>query len=97
MSRVTSYQPQTSRQVKTEPGQVNQTEQILQHLESGKSINPQEALDMYGCFRLGARIWDIKNHYGKNVKKEMVECETTGNKYAEYSLSDEEVKERGRL
>lgn len=37
-----------------------QSEQIAKHLESGKSITPIEALNKFGCFRLGARIFDLK-------------------------------------
>jgi len=29
-------------------------------LEKGRSITPIQALDMFGCFRLGARIWDLR-------------------------------------
>ena len=38
----------------------SQTDRILDYMLSGKSITPLEALDMFGCFRLGARIADIK-------------------------------------
>lgn len=33
---------------------------ILTHLKNGLSINPIQALKNYGCFRLGARIYDLK-------------------------------------
>lgn len=35
-------------------------QRILTHLQTGKSLTPLEALDQFGCFRLGARIWDLK-------------------------------------
>ena len=38
----------------------SQCEKILVHLQAGKSINPIQALNLYGCFRLGARIYDLK-------------------------------------
>ena len=38
----------------------SQTEYILNHLKAGKTITPIQALNLYGCFRLGARIWDLK-------------------------------------
>ena len=38
----------------------SQTDRILDYLLTGKSITPLEALDMFKCFRLGARIADIK-------------------------------------
>lgn len=40
---------------------MSQTRQIREHLESGRSITPREALRLYGCFRLGARIWDLRD------------------------------------
>lgn len=57
---------------------------ILQHLQSGKSINPLQALNQYGCFRLGARIYDLKQD-GYLIDRRMVKTEN-GKKYAEYSL-----------
>lgn len=33
---------------------------VLAHLQSGKEINPIEALNKYGCFRLGAIIFELK-------------------------------------
>ncbi len=37
-----------------------QNEMILDHLRQHKSITPLEALRQYGCFRLGARIYELK-------------------------------------
>lgn len=39
---------------------MTQNEIILKHLETYGKITPYEALQEYGCFRLGARIWDLK-------------------------------------
>ncbi|MGJ7024981.1 helix-turn-helix domain-containing protein [Petrimonas sulfuriphila] len=61
----------------------SQTIQIKEHLLSGKSITPIEALNRYGCFRLGARIFDLKRD-GLNIKTEMVE--RGGKRFAEYRL-----------
>lgn len=33
---------------------------ILEHLQSGKPITPLEALELYGCFRIAARIWSLR-------------------------------------
>jgi len=38
----------------------SQTDRILEYMLTGKSITPLEALNMFGCLRLGARIADIK-------------------------------------
>ena len=62
----------------------SQNKQIKAWLESGKSITPLDALNLFGSFRLGARIFDLKNDYGMNIKTEMVEV--NGKRYAKYSL-----------
>ena len=49
----------------------SQNKQIKAWLESGKSITPLAALNLFGSFRLGARIFDLKNDYGMNIKTEM--------------------------
>lgn len=61
----------------------SQTIQIKEHLLSGKSITPMDALNLFGCFRLGARIFDLKRD-GLNIKTEMVE--RNGKRFAEYRL-----------
>ena len=38
----------------------SQPEQILGHLKAGRSLTALEALDLYGCFRLAARIKELK-------------------------------------
>ena len=38
----------------------SQTDLILEWMKEGNSITPLEALDRFKCFRLGARIADIK-------------------------------------
>ena len=56
---------------------------IRKHLESGKTITPLEALSMYDCLRLGARICDLRQD-GLPVKTEI---KRNGRKrFAEYSL-----------
>ena len=34
---------------------------VLAHLVSGKSITPMEALELYGSFRLGAIIFELRD------------------------------------
>lgn len=61
----------------------SQTKAIKAHLESGKSITPIDALHQYGCFRLGARIYDLKDE-GLDIITEMVQ---NGRKrFASYKL-----------
>lgn len=42
---------------------------ILLHLQTYGSIEPLTALREYGCYRLGARIADLR-HEGYNIKTE---------------------------
>ena len=37
----------------------SQTTEILSHLKQHKTITAIEALKLYGCFRLAARIYDL--------------------------------------
>lgn len=48
-----------------------QKEAILRHLQSGRTITPLEALNLYGCFRLGARIWELRDE-GYVIRSENV-------------------------
>lgn len=45
---------------------------ILAHLESGRAITPLDALNLYKCFRLGGRIYDLKKR-GYKIEKKMVQ------------------------
>ncbi len=62
---------------------MSQTKQIREHLESGRSITPREALMLYGCFRLGARIWDLRDA-GLDIETTIVE--EGGKHFASYRL-----------
>ena len=62
-----------------------QCELILKHLKKGKKINPIQALNRYGCFRLGARIHDLKAE-GHDIKSKIVENEEGTKHYAEYFM-----------
>jgi hypothetical protein len=63
----------------------SQNEKVKEHLVSGKSITPLEALRLFGCLRLGARIWDLRRKHGLPVVTEIVKGEQ-GKHYAKYSL-----------
>jgi hypothetical protein len=45
----------------------SQTKKIRKHLESGRDISALDALLDYGCFRLAARIYDLKQA-GLNIE-----------------------------
>lgn len=65
----------------------SQNSNILKHLMSGKTLNPLQALNLFGSWRLGARIKDLKID-GFPIITKMV----TKNKkrFAEYSLNHHE-------
>lgn len=48
---------------------LTQTQAIQKHLQDGNSITEMEALNMFGCFRLASRIYDIKQNWVKVVKE----------------------------
>jgi hypothetical protein len=50
----------------------SQASQILAHMKAGNTITGLEALNRFGCFRLPARIADIKK-MGYDVNREMIE------------------------
>ena len=62
---------------------MNQTEMILDYIQKNGSITPLEALQELGCFRLGARVWEIRSS-GIPVEMEMVE--ENGKRYAKYYI-----------
>lgn len=60
-----------------------QQEQILNHLKYRGPITPLAALNLYGSFRLGAVIFNLKA-LGHNIKTDMV---SNGRKhFAKYTL-----------
>jgi len=61
---------------------------VLEHLQNGSTITPLEALENYGCLRLAAVIFDLKND-GHNIKTNLVK---KGKKsFASYSLCKGQV------
>ncbi len=63
----------------------SQTTRIAEYLKEGNSITPLEALNLFGCFRLGARIADIKERYGWTIESNRV-VTSTGKRVASYRL-----------
>lgn len=64
----------------------SQKTQILRHMLAGRSITPLEALRLYGCFRLGARIADLRRDGHPVVSEKSWLDPVTGKRYARYSL-----------
>ena len=63
----------------------SQCKKILEYLKQGNGITPIDALNLFGCFRLGARISDIKK-LGYNIVTEMVAV-GDGKRVAKYHLT----------
>jgi hypothetical protein len=49
-----------------------QTGKIFEYMKRGNKITPLEALNLFGCMRLQARIYDIEQRTGVRVKRERV-------------------------
>lgn len=69
----------------------SQNKRIRKYLESGKSLTPLDALYQFGCFRLSARIYDLRDQ-GLRIKaetKEITSPAVYGGKkhFTQYSLS----------
>ena len=63
---------------------MSQTTQIQRHLEKGKSLTPIQALNKFGCFRLAARIANLRND-GINIKTTIVKLKNN-KQIAKYTL-----------
>lgn len=62
----------------------SQRYRIRKYLEKGKSITPWKALILFGCFRLGARIWELRHRYNMDI----VTIKEKGKSYATYKLRE---------
>ena len=62
-----------------------QKELIREYLERGNSLTPMDALELFGCFRLATRIFELKRE-GLDIVTDMVENKATGKRYASYRL-----------
>lgn len=60
------------------------TQKIREWLEAGRSITPLQALNKWGCMRLGARINDLRNE-GWEIVTEIIERD--GKRFAKYSAA----------
>ena len=63
-----------------------QNDMILVALKNGERITPLSALESFGCFRLSARIWDLRNE-GHPIKTKHIST-PQGKEVAEYSYEE---------
>ena len=62
-----------------------QCAQIKKWLEEGKSITSLEALEMFGCFRLASRVFDLRER-GLDITTTKIKTES-GKYVTEYRLA----------
>ena len=70
-----------------------QSAKVLYHLQNYGSLNAIQALDLFNCFRLAARINDLKEA-GHDIQMEMKRLKN-GKKIAVYSLP--KIQKQGEL
>jgi len=63
---------------------MSQTKQIANYLNKGKKLTTLDALNKFGCFRLAARISDLRND-GMNIKTKIIKLENK-KQVAQYSI-----------
>ena len=62
---------------------LTQNQRILEYLKSGKKLTPLVALEKFGCFRLSARIFNLREEGHAIITKNVTR---KGKTFAEYSL-----------
>ena len=73
-----------------EPVTRTHTEQVLDYLREHGSVTPIEALHEFGCFRLGARIYDLRKA-GHRIVTEMEEGDRPHTRFARYHLAEHQI------
>jgi biotin operon repressor len=66
---------------------MTQTDAIRSFLLAGNSLTPIDALERFGCFRLAARIDDLRQE-GLDIKT--VKERRNGKSYARYQMRDKQ-------
>ena len=68
---------------------ISHNKKIFNYLWTGGSLTSIDALNIFGCFRLSARIKDLRD-LGWDIKKVMVE--RNGKRFAKYFLNQKKGK-----
>ena len=63
---------------------MSQTKQIANYLNKGKKLTTLDALNKFGCFRLAARIADLRNN-GMSIITKTIKLENK-KQIAQYSI-----------
>ena len=72
---------------------MTQTNRVLDYMQRNGSITPSQAMRDLGCYRLGARIYDLRRQ-GHNITRYMVREENRFGEVAtvaKYKLAREEA------
>lgn len=64
---------------------MTQSEQILLYLKTGARLTPIDALQRFGCFRLAARVADLRGE-GHDIRTDTL-VTAQGKRVAEYRLA----------
>ena len=74
---------------------MTQKELIMNHLESGKTLTPFQAYELYGITKLATVVSDLIHEDGQNIKKVMAKGKNRYGKtvcYMTYSLGEEDAQ-----
>ena len=63
---------------------MSQTKQIANYLNKGKKLTTLDALNKFGCFRLAARIADLRNN-GMSIVTKTIKLDNN-KQIAQYSI-----------
>jgi len=63
---------------------MSQNKQIANYLNKGKKLTPIDALNKFGCFRLAARIADLRNN-GMSIVTKTIKLDNN-KQIAQYSI-----------
>ena len=61
---------------------MSQNAAILKHLKAGKTLTQLDALRLYGCMRLAARIEELRLNYAIDCRM----VERNGKRFGEYRM-----------
>jgi hypothetical protein len=64
---------------------MSQSEAILAHLQAGESLTAMQALSLFNCLRLGARVLDLRRA-GYDIQSETIRT-PSGKNVAKYTLT----------
>ena len=64
----------------------SQVQAIKEYLERGNTLTSREAFDLFGCTRLSAKIYELRNRYGMNIVCKWAKGKTRFGKNCYYGI-----------